>query len=171
MKAAYLTLALVSIWACARPRNILEPVQGALSRTYADSARYVFDAAAYAVTDEGIGIVQHDRKRQYIESDWVDVATLRVPIGADVPQFGSDRVVRFQLRTERILGATRLIGEAIVRQGGASGGRANDRMVPANHPARAVLLRMFARVDERLANERERRARKAAERTAQEPPR
>jgi hypothetical protein len=150
-------LAIASAAGCARPRDIMQPVPGALVRTYADSAADVFEAASWAIIDEGIGITQQDKKRGYVESDWVDARSLRVPIGADVPQTGSDRVVRFQLRIERTFGATRLVGEAVTRLTGQFGGRADDDMVPANHPARAVLERMFARVDERLRTERERR--------------
>ena len=146
---------------CARPRDISQPVPGALVRTFPDSADAVFEAAAYAITDEGFDVVQQDRKRGYVESRWVDANALRVPIGSTVPQSGTDRVVRFQFRTERTFGATRLVGEAVTRLTGGYGGRADDDMVPANHPARAVLERMFGRVEERLRAERERREREA----------
>jgi hypothetical protein len=159
-RALALALALLAAAAaCARPRDIMQPVPGAMVRTYPDSARDVFDAASWALVDEAFTIVQQDRKRGYIETDWMDAHTLRIPVGAATIQMGSDRVVRFQFRTERTFGATRLVGEAVTRSIGDYGGRADDDMVPANHPARAVLERMYARVDERLTKERERRER------------
>lgn len=157
-------LALVAA-ACARPRDIMQPVPGALVRTYPDSTRDVFDAASWALNDEAFPIVQQDRKRGYIESGWIDAHMLRVPLGAATIQMGSDRVVRFQFRTERTFGATRLIGEAVTRSIGDYGGRADDDMVPANHPARAVLERMYARVEERLTKARERREREGPDST------
>jgi hypothetical protein len=165
LSAALLAGALALGAGCARPRDISQPVPGALVRSYPDSADAVFEAAAYAITDEGFDIVQQDRRRSYVESRWVDANALRVPIGATVPQTGTDRVVRFQFRTERTFGATRLVGEAVTRLTGRYGGRADDDMVPANHPARAVLERMFERVDERLRTARERREREGPDST------
>jgi len=163
--AAALAAAALLAAGCARPRDISQPLPGALVRTFPDSADAVFEAAAYAITDEGFDIVQQDRKRGYVESRWVGANALRVPIGSTVPQTGTDRVVRFQFRTERTFGATRLVGEAVTRLTGDYGGRADDDMVPANHPARAVLERMFGRVEERLRTERERREREGPDST------
>ena len=120
-----------------------------VSRVYPDSARAVFDAATYAVTDEGIGLALVDQEQQFLESNWVDVSALRhVPPASTETVQGGDRMVRFQFRTERTGGGTRLVGEALVRPTG--GGRYADQMAPASHPAREVLARMFEHVTERL---------------------
>lgn len=141
--------------ACARPRDILEPVEGALSFTFPDSARQVLDAAAYAITDEGVDIGLLDRKRSVIESQWVDIGALRASVSRE-GYVGNDRNVLFRFRTRRVLGGTSLVGEVVYRPTGA--GKAQERMVPTDHAGREVLARMFGRVDERLRRDREKRA-------------
>jgi hypothetical protein len=153
MKALVLALALVSVSACARSRSIKAPVSGAVSRTYSDSAAYVFEVATYAVTDEGIGIMRTDPERQIVESDWVDVGSLRhVSPAAAEAVVGADRRVRFRFRAVPVAGGTQLIGEALIRPIG--GGEFADRMVPRNHPAREVLIRMLDNASERLGKTR-----------------
>ena len=146
---------LVLLAGCARPRDILEPVEGALDFTFPDSARQVLDAAAYAITDEGIEIGMLDRKRNVIESEWIDIGAVRASVSRE-GYFGSDRVVLFRFRTRRVLGGTSLIGEVVYRPTGA--GKAQEQMVPRGHAGREVLTRMFSRVDERLRRNREKRA-------------
>jgi hypothetical protein len=154
-RALLLLLCTGLLAACARPRDILEPVEGALSYTFPDSSRQVLDAAAYAITDEGVDIGQLDRKRSVIESQWVDIGSVRASVSRE-GYIGSDRNVLFRFRTRRVLGGTSLIGEVVYRPSGA--GRASERMVPTDHAGREVLARMFVRVDERLRREREKRA-------------
>ena len=60
--------------------------------------------------------------------------------------------MRFRLRTAPIAGGTQLVGEALIRPTG--GGEFADRMVPRNHPAREVLIRMLDNVSERLGKRR-----------------
>ena len=152
-RALLLPLVLGLAAACARPRDVLEPVEGALTFTFPDSARVVLDAAAYAVTDEGIDIGLLDRKRSVVESEWIDIGAVRASVSRE-SYMDSDRNVLFRLRTRRVLGGTSLIGEVVYRPAGA--GRAMEQMVPREHAGREVLVRMFTRVDERLKRDRER---------------
>ena len=161
---AVLVLGLLA--ACSRPRDILEPVEGALNYTFPDSARHVLDASAYAITDEGIEIALMDRKRSVVESRWVDIGAVNASVSRE-GYIGADRVVMFRLRTRRVLGGTSLIGEAVYRPTG--GGRSLEQMVPREHAGREVLVRMFTRVDERLRRDREKREREARERAATTP--
>jgi len=161
-----LALALAVAAGCARPRDILEPVEGALTYTFADSARFVLDAAAYAITDEGVDIGLLDRKRSVVESEWVDIGSVRATVSRE-GYMGADRVVLFRMRTRRVLGGTSLIGEAVYRPAG--GGRALEQMVPRDHAAREVLVRMFGRVEDRLRRDREKREREAREQPTASP--
>ena len=132
---------------------------GALEETFPDSAKYVLEAAAYAITDEGMSLVQYDKRRHYVETDFIDIGALRASTDRDA-YIGSDRLVKFQFRTVPTFGATRLIGEVIYRPAG--GGRAMEQMVPPQHAGREVLLRLYRRVEQRLEAEREKRSRKTA---------
>ena len=164
---AALVLALcLAVAACTRPRNILEPVEGALTYTFADSAPHVLDAASYAIIDEGVDIGLLDRKRSVVESEWVDIGSVRASVSRE-GYMGADRVVLFRLRTRRVLGGTSLIGDAVYRPAG--GGRALEQMVPRDHAGREVLARMFTRVEERLRRDREKREREAREPAATSP--
>jgi hypothetical protein len=159
MKALPRTVALVAALAavaCATPRGITRPVEGADTRTYPDSAKYVYEAATYAITDEGIGLRQADTKAQLVESNWVDVSTLHhISPQAAAVLAGGDRRVRFQFRAVPAAGGTQLVGEALIRPTG--GGNYADEMAPPNHPAREVLSRMFDNVTERLDERRAKR--------------
>jgi hypothetical protein len=146
---------------CSRPRDIMEPVEGALNYTFPDSSRYVFDAASYAIVDEGVDIGLIDKKRSVVESQWVDIGALRASVSRE-GYIGADRVVLFRLRTRRVLGGTTLIGEVVYRPAG--GGRALEQMVPRDHAGREVLVRMFKSVEDRLIEGREKREREARER-------
>jgi hypothetical protein len=160
-RALLLALCLGVAAGCARPRDILEPVEGALTYTFPDSARHVLDAASYAIVDEGVDIGLLDKKRSVVESEWVDIGALRASVSRE-GYVGPERVVLFRLRTRRVFGGTSLIGEAVYRPAG--GGRALEQMVPRDHAGREVLVRMFRRVEERLVESREKRAREARER-------
>jgi len=153
--------------ACYRARDILEPVPGAMVAAFADSARDVIEAAAYAITDEGIPLRFYDRKGLYVQSEWIDLASVRTrrdPGG----YFGNERTVKFQFRARRVLGATELVGEAI-HLPAVGEGRANERMVPEGHPGREVLQRLFAAAARRLEAERAKEAERAR-REAERPP-
>ena len=156
-----LALCLGLLTGCARPRDILEPVEGALTYNFPDSSRFVLDAASYAIIDEGVNIGLLDKKRSVVESEWVDIGALRASVSRE-GYIGPDRVVLFRLRTRRVFGGTSLIGEAVYRPAGV--GRAMEQMVPRDHAGREVLVRMFRRIEERLVEGRERRAREARER-------
>jgi hypothetical protein len=57
-----------------------------------------------------------DPERQIVESDWVDVGSLRhVSPAAAEAVVGTDRRVRFRLRTAPVAGGTQLVGEALIR--------------------------------------------------------
>ena len=144
--------------ACARPRNILEPVPGAIEMTYPDSAKYVLEAVAWALTDYSVPIVQYDKERQYIESRYIDVANFPASITRE-GYMGNERLVKFQFRTLRTFGATRLIGEVIYHPPGGEA-RAMERMVPPEHVGREMLARLYHRVGERLTEDRAKRAEK-----------
>ena len=145
--------------ACARPRDIRQPVSGALAFTFPDSALRVIDAAIGAVTDEGVPLRFTDRKQMYVESDYVDIGSLRASTSREAYS-SNERLVKFQFRAEPTFGATRLTGEVIyLPLGGQS--RAMERMVPEQHAGREVLQRMFVRVNQRLQRERERDAERA----------
>ena len=152
-------LSALAIAACARPRNILEPVPGAYAATYPDSAKYVLEAVAYAISDFAVPIVQYDRKRQYIESGYIDVGNFPASVSRDA-YMGNERLVKFQFRTLPTFGATRLIGEVMYRPLGG-GSRAMEKMVPPDHVGREMLARLYKRIDERLENDRKERAEKA----------
>lgn len=145
--------------ACVRPRNILEPVPGAFEATYPDSAHYVLEAAAYAVTDFAVPIFQYDKNRHYLETRFIDVASFPATVSRE-GYMGNERLVKFQFRTLPTFGATRLIGEVIYRPPGGDT-RAMERMVPPEHVGREMLQRLYNRIEERLVRERAERAEKA----------
>jgi hypothetical protein len=145
--------------ACYKVRNVDEPVPGAVSVTFPDSAKYVIDASVRAIEDEGIGIKIYDRKRNFVESQDVDINMLKSTKDRTA-YFPEERVIKFQFRTVPVMGATQLVGEAIWNPRGQQG-RAFEKMVPENHAAREVLARMFARVQRRLEDDRADRERAA----------
>jgi hypothetical protein len=147
--------------ACVRPRNILEPVEGAFEATYPDSAHYVLEAAAYAVTDFAVPIIQYDKRRQYLETEYIDVANFPATVSRE-GYMGNERLVKFQFRTLPTFGATRLIGEVMYRPAGGES-RAMERMVPPEHVGREMLTRLYARIQERLVRERAEREAKTKE--------
>ncbi|MDQ6887807.1 MAG: hypothetical protein M3068_10990 [Gemmatimonadota bacterium] len=154
---ALLSLALlVQSGSCVSARRIDEAVPGALQFSFPDSARYVLDAAAYAITDEGLSITQKDATRMLVESGFVDIGTLRARSDRSA-YTGPDRMIKFRFRTRTTFGATILVGEAVYRPN-ENAGRAGERMVPESHAAREVLTRMFAGVGTRLSDERARRS-------------
>ncbi len=156
-RVALLALSLlVQAGSCVPPRRIEDPVPGAVQFSLPDSARYVLDAAAYAITDEGLSITQKDRTRMLVESGFVDIGTLRTRNDRSA-YVGPERVVKFRFRTRTTFGATNLIGEAVYRVD-ENAGRAGERMVPEGHAALEVLTRMFGRINARLSDERVKRA-------------
>ena len=150
--AAVALVALVAA-ACATPRNIRQPVDGAVAVTFPDSARPIFDATIAALRDEPIRIVLSDRASGVIETEYIDITSVRTSIDMSEEPM-ADRMVKFRFRTRTTLGATQLIAEAIRRP--FSGGAAMERMLPPGHAARQVLNRVLANVDERLAAQRQR---------------
>ena len=138
---------------CVQPRDIREPVDGAVVVTFPDSARPIFDATVAALNDEPIRISLTDRAKGVIETDYIDLTSVRLSVNmAEEPT--ADRTVKFRFRTRTTLGATHLIAEAIRKP--VSGGAAMERMLPPTHPAHQVLRRILASVDQRLANQRSR---------------
>ncbi len=139
--------------ACVQPRDIRQPVDGAVVVTYPDSARPIFDATVAALNDEPIRIALTDRDKGVIETDYIDITSVRLSVNmAEEPM--ADRMVKFRFRTRTTLGATHLVAEAIRRP--LSGGAAMERMLPPTHPGHQVLRRILGRVDERLAEQRSR---------------
>ena len=144
---------LVGAAACVQPRDIRDPVDGAVVVTFPDSARLIFDATVAALNDEPIRISLTDRARGVIETDYIDLTSVRLSVNmAEEPM--ADRMVKFRFRTRTTLGATHLVAEAIRRP--LSGGAAMERMLPPAHPAHQVLRRILGGVDERLASQRSR---------------
>ena len=141
--------------ACVKPRDISQPVPGAVSHAFPDSARYVLEAVKRAMIDETIDIGLEDPQRGLVESRYEDVGSLRASTSReDYTQ--NERMVRFRFFVRTMLGGTNLVGEAVYRPTG-TGGRSMERMVPNDHAAREVLTRVYQRVAERLENERRQR--------------
>jgi hypothetical protein len=138
---------------CVRQRDIFAPMPGALQRTLPDtSIDVVLDAAVRAITDRGISVAQVDREHGIVESQYVDIAAVRSDIDAGMA-VGIERSIRFRFRAIPSFGAISLYGEAVY-QLGDFGGRASERMVPDQHPARPVLAEMLTSVEERVAQVR-----------------
>ena len=139
--------------ACVQPRDIRDPVDGAVVVTFPDSARPIFDATVAALNDEPIRILLTDRAKGVIETAYIDLTSVRLSVNmAEEPM--ADRIVKFRFRTRTTLGATHLVAEAIRKP--LSGGAAMERMLPPTHPAQQVLRRIISSVDERLADQRSR---------------
>ena len=144
--------AAVMVIGCASPRNIREPVEGAVVVTLPDSARWIYDATIDALNDEPIRIALTDRGAGLIETAYIDLTSVRLPVNmADLPT--SERLVKFRFRTRTTFGATNLIAEVMGRRPG--GGAANERMLPPDHPSRVVLMRLIEGIRERLAERRD----------------
>lgn len=146
-------LAATAAIACVQPRDIREPVDGAVVVTFPDSARPIFDATIAALNDEPIRIVLSDRAKGVIETEYIDLTSVRLSVNMSEEPM-ADRMVKFRFRTRNILGATNLIGEVIRRP--LSGGAAMERMLPPTHPGHQVLRRILSEVDQRLAAQRSR---------------
>ena len=142
-------LAAAAATACVHSRNIAEPVSGAVTRVYPDSARRVIAAAEQSVTDEGIPILYYDAKTHYLETRYVDVGALHT-LQETSQITGPERTVKFRFRTEPATGGTALIAEAIYNRLGPQGGRATEEMVPRSNPAFSVLQRMLDHVSDHL---------------------
>ena len=149
----FLALAAVTALACVQPRDIREPVDGAVVVTFPDSARPIFDATVDAINDEPIRIALTDRAKGVIETDYIDLISVRLSVNMSEEPV-SDRMVKFRFRTRTTLGATHLVAEAIRKP--LSGGAAMERMLPPTHPGHQVLRRILSRVDQQLAAERSR---------------
>lgn len=148
----WLLLCALFLAACSSPRNIRDPVEGAVVVTLPDSAAPILDATVAALNDEPIQIALIDRERGVVETDYIDLASVRLPVNVgNEPQ--ADRLVKFRFRTRNTFGATNLIAEAIRRP--LSGGAAMERMLPPSHPAHHVLQRVLRNVDERLTRVRQ----------------
>ena len=150
---AALVLVTAAAGACVQPRDIREPVDGAVVVTFPDSARPIFDATVAALNDEPIRIALTDRPRGVIETDYIDLTSVRLSVNMSEEPM-ADRMVKFRFRTRTTLGATHLVAEAIRKP--LSGGAAMERMLPPTHPGHQVLRRVLTRVDERLTEQRSR---------------
>lgn len=150
---ACLALGAVAAIACVQPRDIREPVDGAVVVTFPDSARPIFDATVDALNDEPIRIALTDRAKGVIETDYIDLTSVRLSVNMSEEPM-ADRMVKFRFRTRTTLGATHLVAEAIRKP--LSGGAAMERMLPPTHPGHQVLRRILGRVDEQLAAGRSR---------------
>ena len=147
---APLVMAAVMAASCVSQRNIFAPIPGAVEITVADtSIGDALDAATQAITDEGLTVSQVDRDHGVVESEYVDITAVRTDID---PAFagGIERNVRFRFRAIPTFGAISVYGEAVYRLGDVEG-RANERMVPENHPARPVLAEMLETIRDRMA--------------------
>jgi hypothetical protein len=143
-------LAVVASISCVRQRDIFAPVPGALQRTVPDtSVAVVLDAAALAITDLGLTVAQMDRDNGVVESAYVDITAVRTDIDPALAG-GIERNVRFRFRAIPSFGAISLYGEAVYMLGDF-GGRAAERMVPEQHPARQVLAEMLTSIEDRAA--------------------
>ena len=139
--------------ACVKQRDIFAPVPGAVQVIVPDtSINAVLDAAVKAITDRGLNVRQVDREHGTVESDFFDIAAIRSDIDAGT-SVGIERMIRFRFRAIPSFGALSLYGEAVY-QLGDFGGRASERMVSEEHPARPVLAEMFDDITEELARVR-----------------
>ena len=160
--AALAVLALGAALGCVKPRDITQPVPGAVSHAFPDSAQYVTAALKQAMIDETIDIGLEDAQRGIVESRYEDVGSLRASTSRE-DYSENERMVRFRFFVQRMLGGTNVVGEAVYRPTG-TGGRSMERMVPPEHAAREVLTRIYERVEERLQNERRQREKLREER-------
>jgi hypothetical protein len=143
-------LALLTLASCVSQRDIFAPMPGALQRTIPDtSVNAVLDAAAQAITDRGLSVTQVDREHGMVESEYVDIAAVRTDIDAGAA-VGVERNVRFRFRAIPSFGSVSVYGE-VVYQLGDFGGRATERMVPEDHPARPVLMEMLESIQDQAA--------------------
>jgi hypothetical protein len=143
-------LATLSTASCVSQRNIFAPMPGAVEVTVPDtSISDALDAATLAITDEGLTVSLVDREHGLVESEYVDITAVRTDID---PAFagGIERNVRFRFRAIPSFGAISVYGEAVYRLGEVEG-RANERMVPEEHPARPVLAEMLESITDRMA--------------------
>jgi hypothetical protein len=134
------TAALGGVGGCVAPHSINQPIPGALDTMIADSTGVVLDAAIKAIRDRGISIRLEDRKSGVVESEFIDIGLLRNDVDPSVLN-SMERMIKFRFRAVPSFGATRLFSEAVYRLGN-TGGRLNERMIPAEHPARQVLNEM-----------------------------
>ena len=154
--------ALAALGACVKPRNINEPIAGALEYSLPDSAGDVLRAVEASITDEGLDIGLVDREKGLVESRYTDIGSVRASTSRE-GYSDDERNVRFRFFARPMLGGTTLYGEAVYRPvlGGMSAGnpagRGQERMVRADHAGREVLARLVARAEERLRLAREQR--------------
>ena len=116
------------------------------------SINAVLNAAVKAITDRGLNVRQVDREHGTVESDFFDISAVRSDIDAGMA-VGVERTIRFRFRVIPSFGALSLYGEAVY-QLGSFGGRASERMVSEDHPARPVLAEMFEDINGELARAR-----------------
>jgi len=147
--AALLVATSLLVAGCVR-RDIFAPIPGALQLTIPDtSVATVLDAGAEAITDRGLSVQLADSEHGTVESAYVDIAALRTDIDA-ATAIGIERTIRFRFRAIPSFGSITLYGEAVY-QLGQMGGRASERMVPDNHPARPVLAEMMQSIVDKVA--------------------
>lgn len=151
--AALSAITALSAASCVKQRDIFSPVPGAVQVILPDtSINVALDAAVKAITDRGLNVRQVDREHGIVESDFFDIAAIRSDIDAGT-SIGIERMIRFRFRVIPSFGALSLYGEAVY-QLGDFGGRASERMVSEEHPARPVLAEMFDDITEELARVR-----------------
>ena len=160
---AFALVALATLGACVKPRNINEPIAGALEYTLPDSAGDVLRAVEASIVDEALDIGLVDREKGLVESRYTDIGSVRASTSRE-GYSDDERNVRFRFFARPMLGGTTLYGEVVYRPvigGMASGnqqaGRGQERMVRADHAGREVLARIVARAEERLRLAREQR--------------
>jgi hypothetical protein len=151
--AALSAVTALSLASCVKQRDIFAPVPGAVQVILPDTAiNPVLDAAVKAITDRGLNVRQVDREHGTVESDFFDLSAIRSDIDAGT-SVGIERTIRIRFRVIPSFGALSLYGEAVY-QLGSFGGRASERMVSEDHPARPVLAEMFEDINGELARAR-----------------
>jgi hypothetical protein len=151
-----LALALAAA-ACAggAPRGLHEPVPESVELTIADSVRYLVDAAATAIGDEGVSVRAADKSDGFVESEWIDIGALKTfeDRSTYTPPM---RTVKFVFHLRPTFGGTVVSGAAVYRPT-PYGGRNSERMVPADHAGREVLARIMRNLREHADEARRKR--------------
>jgi hypothetical protein len=159
---AFALVVVAALAACVQPRNINEPIPGAMEYSLPDSAGEVLRAVEASIIDEALDIGLVDREKGLVESRYTDIGSVRATTSRE-GYSDDERNVRFRFFARPMLGGTTLYGEVVYRPvlGGMStgnaAGRGQERMVRADHAGREVLARIVARAEERLRVAREQR--------------
>lgn len=148
--AVLIMLAALVGTSCVRQRDIFAPMPNAVQRTIPDtSVNAVLDAAVEAITDLGLSVAQVDREHGMVESEFVDITSVRTDLDPGMTA-GIERIIRFRFRAIPSFGAVSVFGEAVYQLGDV-GGRASERMVSEQHPARTTLAEMLESIQDGAA--------------------